>query len=137
MRIELASQQPDGSGPAWIDVRDTIKGGDIFAVREANQVDLDEDGRATRISFQKAEDDRLIALAQRVVTGWSFQVPLPKTFAQMKSVLSDFEVRDLRRFRDGMKPLLDAVAGDEGPDSKSGGVPADAVDAGPAPEAEG
>ena len=134
MRIELLSTGPDGA-PNWVDVRETIKGGDIFAVREANQVELDDTGRATRISFQKAEDDRLIALAQRVITGWSFQVPLPQTFAQMKSVLSDFDAADLRRFRDGMRPLLDAVAGDEAPDPKSGGVPGGAVDAGPAPEA--
>ena len=128
MRIDLANDQ-------WIDVRETIKGGDIFAVREANEVSLDDNGRATKISFQKAEDDRLIALAQRTVTGWSFQVPLPQSFAQMKGVLSDLTAGDLRKFRDGMKPLLDAVAGDESPDPKSGDLPADAVDAGPAPEA--
>lgn len=137
MRIELLSQGSDGI-PNWIEVRDKIKGGDIFAVREANQVELDDSGRATKISFQKAEDDRLIALARRVITGWSFQVPLPKTFAQMKGVLSDFEAGDLRKFRGGMKPLLDQVSGDEGPDTKSdSGVPADTVDDRPAPEAEG
>ncbi len=138
MRIELLSADPASGGLNYVDVRDAIKAGDLFAVREANQFELDDSGRATRISFQKAEDDRLIALAQRVVTGWSFQVPLPKTFAQMKAVLSDFEVADLRKFREGMRPLLDAVAGDEGPDTKGdGGEPANAVDDRPASEAEG
>ena len=144
MRIELLSEQPDGS-KNWIDVREVIKGGDIFAVREANEVELDDSGRAARISFQKAEDDRLIALAARVITAWSFPgVPVPSVqaspkgqFAAARGVLSDLEARDLRKFREGMRPLLDLVSGEEQADPKSGGVPADSVDAGPAPEAEG
>ena len=137
MRIELLSKGPDGA-PNWIEVREGIKGGDIFAVHEANEVPLDEDGRPSKLSFQKADDDRLIALAQRLITGWSFPgVPLPQSFAQMKSVLSDFEVADLRKFRAEMRPLLSQVVNDgESPDPKSGDVPADPVDARPAPEAE-
>lgn len=120
MRIELLSQQADNSGPNWIEVRDIIKGGDIFAVHEANEVELGEDGRPAKISFQKADDDALIALAQRVITGWSFQgVPLPQTFAQAKGVLSDLEGPDLRKFRAEMKPLLDLVRNDEQPDPKT------------------
>ena len=118
MRIELVSKGPDGAGN-WIDVRDTIKGGDIFAVHEASEVPLGEDGRPAAMSFQKLEDDQLIALAQRVVTGWSFQVPLPGSAAQMKGVLSDLEAADLRKFRAEMKPLLDAVKNDEQPDPKT------------------
>jgi len=112
MRIELVSQQPD-STPNWIEVREEIKGGDIFAVREANEVPLGDDGRPARLSFQKLEDDQLIALAQRVITGWSFPgVPLPRTFTQMKGVLSDFTGADLRKFRQEMRPLLDLVKDD-------------------------
>jgi hypothetical protein len=132
MRIDLLSTQPDGS-VNWIEVRDAIKGGDIFAVHEANQVDLGEDGRPTRISFQKADDDALIALAQRVITGWSFQVPLPGSFAAAKGVLSDLEGPDLKKFRAEMKPLLDLVRNDDAPDSKSSDLPADAVPDRPAP----
>lgn len=112
MRIDLANDQ-------WIDVRDTIKGGDIFAVHEANEVELGEDGRPAKISFQKADDDALIALAQRMITGWSFQVPLPGSFEQAKGVLSDLEGADLKKFRAEMKPLLDLVRNDEQPDPKT------------------
>ena len=112
MRIELANDQ-------WIEVREAIKGGDIFAVREANEVPLGEDGRPARLSFQKLEDDQLIALSARVITGWSFQVPVPQSFAQMKGVLSDFSGPDLRKFRAEMKPLLDLVKDDsDQPDPK-------------------
>ena len=128
MRIELASKQADGS-PAWIEVREDIKGGDIFAVHEANVVPLNEDGRASAISFQKAEDDALIALAQRMITGWSFQVPLPQSFAAAKSVLSDLSGPDLKRFKAEMKPLLDQVRNDDMPEPKSGDV-----QAGPVPD---
>lgn len=113
MRIELANDQ-------WIDVREEIKGGDIFAVREASKVPLSEDGRPAEMSFQKLEDDQLIALSFRVITGWSFQVPLPGSVAAARSVLSDLSGADLRKFRAGMKPLLDLVKSDEDlPDPKT------------------
>src|SRR6185312_3530003 len=113
MRIELASQQADGT-PNHIDVREDIKGGDIFAVRKASRVPLGEDGRPSEMSFQGLEDDQLIALAHRVITGWSFQVPLPQSVAAAESVLSD-----LWRFRAGMKPLMDLVkTDDDQPDPK-------------------
>ena len=119
MRIELADEQ-------WVEVRETIKGGDIFAVREANEVPLGDDGRPAKLSFQKLEDDQLIALAARVITAWSFQVPIPAALADARqavtaarSVLSDLTGQDLRKFRAGMKPLLDLVKDDsDQPDPK-------------------
>jgi hypothetical protein len=138
MRIELFSHAPDG-GPNWIDVREAIKGGDIFAVREAAVVPLDDEGRATSMSFQAMDDAQFIALFHRVVTGWSFQTPLPiPSVADARSLLSDLEADDLKKVRADMKPLLDKVKDDTLPgDPKSGHLPADAVDGGPAPEAEG
>ena len=88
MRIELASIGPDNS-PNWIEVRDKIKGGDIFAVHEASEIPVDQDGRTTSVSYQGLEDAQFAALAQRVITAWSFQVPLPGSVAQAKSVISD------------------------------------------------
>jgi len=118
MRIELASEQPDGSAN-YIEVREDIKGGDIFAVRKASRVPLGEDGRPSEMSFQGLEDDQLIALAHRVITGWSFQVLLPQSAAQMEAVLSDLSGADLRKFRAGMKPLMDLVkTDDDQPDPK-------------------
>jgi hypothetical protein len=119
MRIELASQDPNSGGLNHIDVREDIKGGDIFAVRKASKVPLGEDGRPAEMSFQGLEDDQLIALAYRVITGWSFQVPLPGSVAAAESVLSDLSGADLRKFRAGMKPLMDLVKTDEDlPDPK-------------------
>lgn len=118
MRIELVSEQPDGT-PNHIDVREDIKGGDIFAVRKASRVPLGEDGRPSEMSFQGLEDDQLIALAYRVITGWSFQVPLPGSVAAAEGVLSDLSGADLRKFRAGMKPLMDLVKSDDDqPDPK-------------------
>lgn len=112
MRIDLTNDQ-------WVEVREEIKGGDIFAVRKASKVPLGEDGRPAEMSFQGLEDDQLIALAYRVITGWSFQVPLPPSVAAAESVLSDLSGPDLRKFRAGMKPLLDLVKSDEDlPDPK-------------------
>jgi hypothetical protein len=118
MRIELFSIGPDGN-PNWVDVRETVKGGDVFAVHEAAQVPVDDTGRTTALSYQKMDDDRLIALFQRIVTGWSFQVPLPGSFAAAKSVLSDFEGNDLKKLRAEIKPMLDIVQNDSLPDPKT------------------
>ena len=137
MRIELFSTGPDGQ-PNFIEVRDRIKGGDIFAVREAAIVPLDEEGRAAAMSFQAMDDNQFIALFHRVVTAWSFQAPLPiPSVAAARSLLSDLEADDLKKVRAELRPLLDKVKDDGPVDPKSGGAPAGAVDDRPAPEAEG
>lgn len=116
MRIELPSQHPDGSSN-WIDVRDKIKGGDIFAVHEASEVPLDEEGRTTSVSYQGLADAQFAALAQRVITAWSFQVPLPSSAGAAKSVISDLEEDDFWKLNAALQPMLDRI--------KSGGGPAD------------
>ena len=108
MKIELVSTGPDGA-PNWIEVRDKIKGGDIFAVREANEVPIDEDGRTTSVSFLKLEDAQFAALAQRVITAWSFQVPLPASVAAAKSVISDLDEDDFWTLHAALKPMLDKI----------------------------
>jgi hypothetical protein len=138
MRIELFSTNPADGQANWIDVREAIKGGDIFAVREAAVVPLDDEGRAAAMSFQAMDDAQFIALFHRVVTAWSFPAPLPiPSAAAARSLLSDLEADDMKKVRAEMKPLLDKVKDDSLPDSKSGGASADAVDDRPAPEAEG
>ena len=108
MRIELASIGPDSS-PNWIEVRDKIKGGDIFAVHEASEIPVDQDGRTTSVSYQGLEDAQFAALAHRVITGWSFQVPLPGSVAQAKSVISDLEEDDFWKLYTSLKPTLDKI----------------------------
>ena len=119
MRIELFSIGPDGS-PNWIEVREQIKGGDIFAVHDAAIVPVDPaTGQTTELSYQKMDDTQFIALFQRVVTGWSFQVPLPGSVAAAKSVLSDLEGDDLKKLKAEMDPLLKKVKSDDLPDPKT------------------
>jgi malate synthase len=135
-RIELTTTSPDGE-KNWIDIRETIKGGDIMAVGDAAVVKLDADGRATEMSFAKVENDQFAALAQRLITAWSFPVPLPGTAETAKSVISDLEEEDYWRLRDELQPVLDRLKGGRRTDPKSGDVRADAVVSRQAPEAEG
>ena len=108
MRIELARTGPDG-GPNWIEVRDKIKGGDIFAVHDASEVQLDQDGRTTSVSYQGLADAQFAALAQRVITAWSFLVPLPGSAVAAKSVISDLEEDDFWKLNAALQPLLDRI----------------------------
>ena len=108
MRIELVSIGPDG-GPNWIEIRDKIKGGDIFAVHDATEVPLDEEGRTTSISYEGLGDAQFATLAQRVITGWSFPVPLPASVAAAKSVISDLDEDDFWKLRGALKPMLDKI----------------------------
>lgn len=108
MRVELASAGPDG-GPNWIEVRDKIKGGDIFAVHEASEIPIGEDGRTTSVSYQGLDDAQFAALAQRVITAWSFQVPLPASVAAAKSVISDLEEDDFWKLLAALRPMLDKI----------------------------
>lgn len=61
----------------WVSVRlvKDLQSGDRRAVRRAIKVDIDEDG-VSHISAGAADDMR-IALLVRVITGWSFDLPLP------------------------------------------------------------
>lgn len=108
MRIELVSIGPDG-GPNWIEVRDKIKGGDIFAVHEASEIPIGEDGRTTSVSYQGLDDAQFAALAQRLITAWSFQVPLPPSVAAAKSVISDLEEDDFWKLHAALRPMLDKI----------------------------
>jgi hypothetical protein len=109
VRIELASIGPDGN-PNWIDVRDKIKGGDIFAVHEASEVPIDDGGRTTSISFEGLQDAQFAALAQRVITAWSFPgVPLPTSAVAARSVISDLEEDDFWKLNAALKPMLDKI----------------------------
>jgi hypothetical protein len=113
MRIELANDQ-------WIEVRDRIKGGDIFAVLDAGKVTLDEDGRAAEISYQGIDARQFRALAQRTITAWSFQVPLPSSVAAATSVIDDLDEDDYWELYRGLKPKLDKIKAG-GPGGGGGG----------------
>ena len=109
MRIELVTGQPDGAGLHWIDVRDRIKGGDIRAVLEAGKIPLGEDGRPAEISYQGIDARQFYALAFRVITAWSFQVPLPQSPEQAGSVIDDLDGDDYWKLYGGLKPMLDSI----------------------------
>jgi hypothetical protein len=66
MRIEL----PSGS---WVDVKDNTVPGDRFAIQDSVDVVI-EDGKSV---IHGAASAQWKAFLSRVVTGWSFPVPIP------------------------------------------------------------
>ena len=120
-RIELPSMGPDGN-PNWIEIRDKIKGGDIFAVHEASEIPLDEDGRTSSVSYEGLWDAQFAALAQRLITAWSFPAPVPaqNDFAAADVIIGDaLDLDDYAALEEAVQPLMDKIAGRGQPDPKT------------------
>lgn len=124
MRVELVSIGLGGE-PNWIEVRDRVKGGDIFAVLDAGRIPLGEDGRPAEISYQGIDARQFRALAQRMITAWSFQVPLPTSVEQAAGIIDDLDEDDYWLLYTALKPKLDRIkAGGPGGESpKTGETP--------------
>ena len=67
MRIEL----PSG---AWVDVKDNTVPGDRFAIQDSTMLEVLEDGRRV---VRGAAGKQYRAFLTRIMTGWSFPVPIP------------------------------------------------------------
>jgi hypothetical protein len=118
MRIDMASLQPDGT-PHWVEVRDTLMAQDRFEVQEAALVETG-DGKQ-RTSFLALENDMRNALLGRIITAWSYPVPVP---AQNSMAAADvviggcMDLDDYSLIEKAVQPLMDKIAGRGQPDPK-------------------
>ncbi len=104
-RIEL----PSG---AWVEYRDQLKVIDRFAVQEVAKVDIREEGNST--SFLAMQNDMRNALLGRIITSWSYPVPVPSQnhFAAADVIIGDqMDLDDYAALEEAVQPLMDKIAG--------------------------
>ncbi len=104
-RLEL----PSG---AWIEYRDKLLVRDRFAVQEVAKVDIREEGNST--SFLAMQNDMRNALLARIITGWSYPVPIPSqnNFQAADVIIGDaMDLDDYAALEEAVQPLMDKIAG--------------------------
>lgn len=113
-RIDL----PSG---AWVEYRDKLKASDRFAVQAVARVEFGDTGN--RASLLEMQNDMRNALLGRIITGWSYGVPIPSqnSFQPADMVIGDnMDLDDYAALEREVEPLMDAIAGrvPETPDPK-------------------
>jgi hypothetical protein len=99
MRVEL----PSGG---WVELRTKLKARDLFAVRQAVQLDTDEDGiRKVSVGIM---DQMRNALLTRVILAWSFDERIPSENPDPEA-LHELEVDDYNALERAVSPLMDKV----------------------------
>lgn len=119
MRVELQSKQADGS-PNWVEIREQLKALDRFAVQEVASIDVAGDGKS-RANFYAMANDMRNALLGRIITGWSFPVPIPSqnSFQAADVVIGEvLDLDDYAELEKAVEPLMDKISGRELPDPK-------------------
>jgi hypothetical protein len=115
LRVELHSQQPDGT-KNWAELRDQPRPLDYVAAGEAVEVLIEygADGSQTRQAYKGGADERMVMIMLgRAITAWSFPgVPVPsqniaKIEDTLDSVFTDPDDWDL--VCAAVKPLIDRI----------------------------
>jgi hypothetical protein len=118
MRVDLPSLQADGT-PNYVDLRDKLRPGDAFAVNSAAKITSGADG-GTVYAPREMEDDRLNALLGRIITAWSYPVPIPSQNSfQAADVAIDgaMDLDDYAALKQAVQPLMEKIDG-KGQDPK-------------------
>lgn len=95
----------------WVEYRDGLKAMDRFAVQDAVQLEFNEKGN--RASLGMINDQRN-ALLGRIITGWSYPVPIPSQqpmFAADVVIGEAMDIDDYNELVEAVQPLLDKISG--------------------------
>jgi hypothetical protein len=119
MRIELPSLKADGEHN-WVDIRDRLMSLDRFAVQEVASIDVTGEGKS-KANFYAMANDMRNALLGRIITAWSFPVPIPsQNHFQAADVVigSALDLDDYAAVEKAVEPLMDKISGRDLPDPK-------------------
>jgi len=114
-RIELPSMKDDGSEHNWVEIRDRLMAADRFEVQDAVSMEVGGEDRRSKVSLGMQNDLRN-ALLGRIITAWSFPVPIPaaNSFAAADKVIGEaMDLRDYAALEKAVEPLMDLIAGRE------------------------
>lgn len=104
---------------AWVEYRSDLKVRDRFAVQEVAKVDIREEGNST--SFLAMQNDMRNALLARIITAWSYPVPIPSLnrFQAADVIIGDqMDLDDYAALEEEIQPLMDKIAGRGTPNPK-------------------
>jgi hypothetical protein len=113
-RIELPSKQADDT-PNWVEYRDRLMAGDRFAVQDAVSMEVGGEDRRSKVSLGMQNDLRN-ALLGRIITAWSFPVPVPSANDMQRAgvvIGNAMDLRDYAALEKAVEPLMDLIAGRE------------------------
>lgn len=104
-RVEL----PSG---AWIEYRDQLKAADRFAVQAVARVEFGD--RGNRASILEMNNDMRNALLGRIITAWSYPVPVPSanSFQPADMIIGEaMSLEDYAALEETVEPMMDLIAG--------------------------
>ena len=111
-RIELPSMDSDGKTNNWVEIRDTLKASDRFEVQKTARLEMKEE--ANLASFLEMQNDMRNALLGRIITAWSFPVPIPSqnSFAAADRIIGDLmDLDDYAVLERAVEPMMDKISG--------------------------
>ena len=118
MRVDMPSKQADGT-PNWVEYRDNLMAIDKFAVDEVATITMGDAGN--KVSALAMRNDMRNALLGRIITGWSYPVPIPSqnNFQAADLVIGNaLNLKDYAALARAVEPLMDEIEGKELPDPK-------------------
>ena len=114
----MPSKQADGT-PHWVEYRDSLMAIDKFAVDEVATITMGDAGN--KVSALAMRNDMRNALLGRIITGWSYPVPVPSqnNFQAADVVIGNaLNLKDYAALARAVEPLMDEIEGKELPDPK-------------------
>ncbi len=118
MRVTMPSKS-DEKTHNWVEIRTELKALDRFAVQEVAKVTFSDDGN--RASFLAMQNDMRNALLGRIITAWSYPVPIPSqnNFQAADIVIGNaLDLDDYAVLEKEVEPLMDRISGRSLPDEK-------------------
>lgn len=94
----------------WVEYRDKLKAADKFIVQDSVTLEFRESGN--RASLGMVNDQRN-ALLGRIITGWSYGVPIPSqnSFQAADVVIGEaMTIEDYNELAEAVQPLMDQLS---------------------------
>ena len=96
----------------WVDIRTDLKASDRFEVQKVARLEIKQDMNLA--SYLEMENDMRNALLGRIITAWSYPVPIPSqnTFAAADRIIGEtMDLDDYAVLEDAVAPLMDKISG--------------------------
>ena len=96
----------------WVEYRDTLKASDRFEVQKVAKMTIM--GEANLAAYLEMENDMRNALLGRIITDWSYPVPVPakNDFAAADRIIGDvMDLDDYSVLEKAVEPLMNKISG--------------------------